>query len=231
MPMNEQEQLALYGQVIQAWMQHEKQEKRDRFHRLNAFAKKGQIVFAGSSLMEQFPIYEFLLDYDLPYTIYNRGIGGYTSQELLDSLDVCIYELEPNAVFLNIGTNDLNAEGDPLSGMLDTYERILQAIAERLPKTRLYLLAFYPVNLDAGNNPHAREIFRHRSNERIREANQGIQALAKRYGATYLDLNAGLTDADGKLRAEFTVDGVHMYADGYQAVLNQLQSTLSEITV
>ncbi len=231
MAMKEQEQLALYGQVIQAWMQQEKQEKRDRFHRLNAFVKKGQIVFAGSSLMEQFPIYEFLLDYDLPYTIYNRGIGGYTSRELLDSLEVCIYELEPKAVFLNIGTNDLNAESYTLSGMLDTYEKILQDVTKRLPGIRLYLLAFYPVNLSAGNNPHAREVFRYRSNERIREANQGIRALAERYGAAYLDLNAGISDAEGKLRAEFTVDGVHMYADGYLAILNQLQSILSESTV
>ncbi len=180
--------------------------------------------------MEQFPIYEFLLDYDLPFTIYNRGIGGYTSQELLDSMEVCVYELEPKAVFLNIGTNDLNAENFTLSVMLDTYEKILQDIVKRLPRIRLYLLAFYPVNPGAGNNPYAGEVFRHRSNERIREANQGIAELAKRYNAVYLDLNENLTDEEGQLRAEFTVDGVHMYADGYHAVLRQLQQTLSKIT-
>ena len=57
----------------------EKQDKVERFRRLNQFIKPGQILFAGSSLMEQFPIYEFLQDFDLPLTIYNRGVGGYTT--------------------------------------------------------------------------------------------------------------------------------------------------------
>ena len=44
-----------------------------RFRYLNEFVKPGQILFAGSSLMEQFPIQEFVADFDLPLTIYNRG--------------------------------------------------------------------------------------------------------------------------------------------------------------
>ena len=50
----------------------EKQEKAERYRRLNRFVRPHQILFAGSSLMEQFPIYELLLDQQLPYTIYNR---------------------------------------------------------------------------------------------------------------------------------------------------------------
>jgi len=48
------------GQVIKGMMQHEKEDKVERYRRLNRFVRKGQIVFAGSSLMEQFPIYELL---------------------------------------------------------------------------------------------------------------------------------------------------------------------------
>ena len=55
----------------------EKEDKLARFRHLNPYVRKGQILFAGSSLMEQFPIYEFLLDFQLPYTIYNRGVGGF----------------------------------------------------------------------------------------------------------------------------------------------------------
>ena len=43
-----------------------------RFRYLNEFVKPGQILFAGSSLMEQFPIQEFVADFDLPLTIYNK---------------------------------------------------------------------------------------------------------------------------------------------------------------
>ena len=65
----------------------EKQDKIERFKRLNQFVKPGQILFAGSSLMEQFPIYEFLQDFDLPLTIYNRGVGGYTTTELMENME------------------------------------------------------------------------------------------------------------------------------------------------
>lgn len=52
---------------IRQHLQREKAEKIRRIRHLNPYVQKGQIVFAGSSLMEQFPIYEFLQDFQLPY--------------------------------------------------------------------------------------------------------------------------------------------------------------------
>lgn len=60
-----------------------KLDKVERFKRLNRYVQPGQILFAGSSLMEQFPIYEFLQNFDLPFKIYNRGIGGYTTMKII----------------------------------------------------------------------------------------------------------------------------------------------------
>ena len=73
--MTEQERNVLLNELRQQEGQREKQIKRERFRRLNPYAKKGAVVFAGSSLMEQFPLYEFLQDDDLHCTLYNRGIG------------------------------------------------------------------------------------------------------------------------------------------------------------
>lgn len=207
----------------------EKEDKLARFRHLNPFVRKGQIVFAGSSLMEQFPIYEFLLDFQLPYTVYNRGVGGFTTDEFYAALEDCVFALEPAHLFLNIGTNDLNGPEYRLSRLLDNYEKILQAIRGRLPATRLYLMAYYPVNPAVATIPHMQEIFRHRTNARIREASEGVQALAARYGARFLDCNAGLTDADGNLKAEYTIEGMHMYANGYKPVLDALLPVLQEI--
>ena len=207
----------------------EKEDKLARFRHLNPYVRKGQIVFAGSSLMEQFPIYEFLLDFQLPYTIYNRGVGGFTTDEFYAALEDCVFALEPAHLFLNIGTNDLNGPEYRLSRLLDNYEKILQAIRGRLPATRLYLMAYYPVNPAVATIPHMQEIFRHRTNARIREASEGVRALAARYGARFLDCNAGLTDADGNLKAEYTIEGMHMYANGYKPVLDALLPVLQEI--
>ena len=207
----------------------EKEDKLARFRHLNPYVRKGQIVFAGSSLMEQFPIYEFLLDFQLPYTIYNRGVGGFTTDEFYAALEDCVFALEPAHLFLNTGTNDLNGPEYRLSHLLENYEKILQAIRGRLPATRLYLMAYYPVNPAVATIPHMQEIFRHRTNARIREASEGVQALAARYGARFLDCNAGLTDADGNLKAEYTIEGMHMYANGYKPVLDALLPVLEEI--
>ena len=207
----------------------EKEDKLARFRHLNPYVRKGQILFAGSSLMEQFPIYEFLLDFQLPYTIYNRGVGGFTTDEFYAALEDCVFALEPAHLFLNIGTNDLNGPEYRLSRLLDNYEKILQAIRGRLPATRLYLMAYYPVNPAVATIPHMQEIFRHRTNARIREASEGVQALAARYGARFLDCNAGLTDGDGNLKAEYTIEGMHMYANGYKPVLDALLPVLQEI--
>ena len=207
----------------------EKEDKLARFRHLNPYVRKGQIVFAGSSLMEQFPIYEFLLDFQLPYTIYNRGVGGFTTDEFYAALEDCVFALEPAHLFLNIGTNDLNGPEYRLSRLLDNYEKILQAIRGRLPATRLYLMAYYPVNPAVATIPHMQEIFRHRTNARIREASEGVRALAARYGARFLDCNAGLTDEEGNLKAEYTIEGMHMYANGYKPVLDALLPVLQEI--
>ena len=49
----------------------------EKYRQLNESAKKGQILFVGSSLMEHFPINEILMSRGLSTVIYNRGISGY----------------------------------------------------------------------------------------------------------------------------------------------------------
>ena len=227
--MTEQEKQELIRQVTGTWSSQEKSGKIRRFQELNRIAQKGQIVFAGSSLMEQFPVYEMLLNQNLPYTIYNRGIGGFTTQEFMDSLEVCVLDLEPGAVFLNIGTNDMNGEDYVLSEFLERYEKIVMTIRQKLPEVKLFLLAFYPVNQDAAPDPNIREVFRCRTNARIQEANQEIRKLADKHHATFLNLNTGLMDNEGNLRRELTVDGVHMHVEAYQIVMDGLVAVLEKL--
>jgi lysophospholipase L1-like esterase len=201
----------------------EKQEKAERYRRLNRFVRPHQILFAGSSLMEQFPIYELLLDQQLPYTIYNRGIGGTTTFELLENMDVCIYDLQPDYLYINIGTNDLNLPNYTEKGLIDRYRQILQGVKTHLPECRIFLLAYYPVNPAAAKgNPWAEEALKIRSNERINSANRAVQRLAEEMGAAFLDLNEGIRDENGCLKAEYTIEGMHMYGDGYVPVLEKL---------
>lgn len=222
-------QQEIIGQFYKQRMQEEKADKIRRFQYLNAFVKKGQIVFAGSSLMEQFPIYEFLQDFDLPYTIYNRGVGGFTTSELLPVLKECIYDLEPKYLFLNIGTNDLNGPDYVQEALIERYDTILREIRAHLPQVKIFLLAYYPVNPEAAGNPWMKQVFQYRTNERIRAASEGVKQLAQKHGAAFLDLNAGITDEKGNLKAEYTIEGMHMYANGYKPVLDALLPVLETL--
>ena len=208
----------------------EKQDKIERFKRLNQFVKPGQILFAGSSLMEQFPIYEFLQDFNLPLTIYNRGVGGYTTKELMENMEPCIYALKPAHIFINIGTNDMNEVDYTCEGLIENYRRILEGIRKNLPDTKLYLLSYYPVNPSAAkNDPVMQEVLKIRTNARISEANKAVAALAEELRATYLDVNAGITDENGNLKEEYTIEGMHMYANGYKPVFDTLRPVLESL--
>ena len=220
----------LIGHLFAERMKQEKQEKLERFRRLNKFVRKGQIVFAGSSLMEQFPVNELLMDLGIQLTVYNRGVGGFTTAELAGALEPCIIDLAPKHLFINIGTNDLNGPDYTLSSLIERYEGILRMIRAKLPETKLYLLAYYPVNEVVGfQSPSMGQVFQYRTNARIREANQAVEQLAQRMDAVYLDLNDSITDESGNMKAEYTIEGMHMYADGYMEVLQHLLPVLKTL--
>lgn len=213
--------------IIMERFAEEKRDKVERYRHLNKLVRPHQILFAGSSLMEQFPIYELMLDLQLPYTIYNRGIGGYTTQELLETMDVCIYDLEPDYIYLNIGTNDLNGADYSEEELIARYRRIIEGIYEHLPDVKLTLLAYYPVNPEATPPvPFMQEVFKWRTNERITSANRAVEKLAAETGSAFVDLNEGITDENGRLKAEYTIEGMHMYGDGYVPVLKALLTYL-----
>lgn len=192
-----------------------------RFRYLNEFVKPGQILFAGSSLMEQFPIQEFVADFDLPLTIYNRGVGGFTTSEMLACMQDCVYALRPAYIFINIGTNDLNDPACTPDVLHNRYRTILSGIREHLPQAKLFLLAYYPVNPDVAD-AGMKEVLKVRNNDCICRANEMVKELAAEVGAAYIDVGDDIKDEKGQLKAEYTVEGMHMYANGYKAVLDRL---------
>ncbi len=216
-------------QAIMAFFQRDKQDKQVRYHHLNKLVKKGQILFCGSSLMEQFPIYELMLNRDLPYTIYNRGIGGFTTSEMLEALEPCVLELEPEYIFINIGTNDLNGPDASVPALIKNYEEILNRIRARLPEAKFFLLAYYPVNDEVGLRNPMGEVFKYRTNALLNEANEAVRQLAERFGATFLDVNDGIKDENGRMKEEYTIEGMHMYGDGYDRVLEALLPVLENL--
>ncbi len=198
----------------------------DRFRKENRTAAKGQVVFAGSSLMEMFPVEDWgrELGPDAPQ-VCNRGVGGWRTEDMLAHLDVCVTDLSPRWLFLNIGTNDLSDTSVTIDALIGRYDRILTQIEAAVPGIEILLMAYYPVNYDAADDD-MKACLRIRTNERIREANDAVRDLAQRRHHRFLDFNAPLTDDQGRLRAEYTIEGMHIRPEGYRAIWPEVRRRL-----
>lgn len=209
-------------------MHREQQDKLERYRILNQNVKKGEILFTGSSLMEQFPVNELLMTNGMNQVIYNRGIGGFTTTDMLEYMEEMVFGTEPSRIFINIGTNDIGSPEYQLEALLERYEEIIVRIQERLPEAEINMMAYYPVN-ETDKIPEGewgKTAFVTRTNENINIANAAIENLAAKKGCRFINVNEGLADERGKLKKEYTIEGIHMYANGYQVVLQNLKKYL-----
>lgn len=205
----------------------DKEMKVEYYREQNKLAKEGQIVFAGSSLMEMFPINKLLEEKKDETIIYNRGISGFVSEELLGVLDVCVLDLKPYRVFINIGTNDLSNPQIQISELIERYDKILSIIEERLPKIEIYLMAYYPINYEAAAED-MKECLKIRTNGKINAANEEVRKLAQCHKQKYIDVNRNLKDEQGRLKAEYTIEGMHINEDGYRAIYDDIMEYVKE---
>lgn len=210
------------------FMQRDQQDKLERYRILNRNVRKGEILFTGSSLMEQFPINELLMTNGMDQIVYNRGIGGFTTTDMLQYMEEMVFGTEPSRIFINIGTNDIGSPDYQLEPLMERYEEIISRIRERLPEAEINMMAYYPVN-ETDKLPEGewgKTAFVTRTNENIGIANAAVEKLAAKKGCRFINANDGLTDERGKLKKEFTIEGIHMYANGYQVVLDNLKQYL-----
>lgn len=211
----------------EAW-RLEKEKMVEGFREKNRLCEKGQVVFAGSSLMEMFPVEEWAseLGEGAP-KLYNRGVGGYRTDDMLPIVDLCVTDLQPRKVFINIGTNDLSDPDLPMEAMIQRYDQILTRIEEAVPGVRIYLMAYYPINYEAAAD-FMKPGLLIRTNEKIAAANGLVQQLAKQHGQTYIDVNAPLKDELGRLKAEYTIEGMHIKPEGYRAIFPAIVQLILE---
>lgn len=211
----------------ETWRLEKEQMVKD-FHVWNKDAIKGQTVFTGSSLMEMFPIEKWVkeLGPNAPI-VYNRGVGGYRTTDLLPILDACVFELTPRKVFINIGTNDLSDDNISLETVMSNYDRIITQIEEKLPSVIIYMMAYYPINYEAATE-EMKPCLLIRTNEKINRANELVAQLAAKHGQKYINVNAPLMDEQGRLKAQYTIEGMHIKPEGYRAIFEDIMAYVIE---
>ena len=129
--------------------------------------------------------------------------------------------MQPRKVFINIGTNDLSDPGQTIDAIMGRYDEILSRIEAHPPGVPITLMAYYPAN-PAVAEGDTRELLKVRSNARIAEANSAVRRLAEKHGQRFIDINGPLTDARGRLKAEYTIEGIHINHKGYRSIFGDL---------
>jgi lysophospholipase L1-like esterase len=101
---------------------------------------KGAVVFLGDSITQGWST----LAKDFPkFKVANRGIGGDVSRGVWYRLTEDVLDLEPSAVVLLIGTNDIGLGGEP-EDVARNVKGILAAIKKRFPKIPVIVCKVMP---------------------------------------------------------------------------------------
>ncbi len=166
------------------------------------------VAFLGDSLTDGYD----LARYYPQFLVCNRGIGGDTTFDLEGRLQVSVYDLKPKVAVVLIGGNNL-------STMFDNYESILKGLRENLPQTKLVLLSLTCMGQEWG-----------KGNQLAAYNNVKIQKLAEVYGCTFVDLYSPLMNlGTGEIYAEYTSDGAHLTAAGYEVLTAQITPVLETL--
>ncbi len=184
--------------------------------------EKDEIVFLGNSLTEYNDWSVMFGDQHLK----NRGIEGDNTIGILKRLEE-VLSSRPRKIFLEIGINDVlgYSHGYPLpenygdERILTNYEEIIVQIKKQSPGTLLFLQNILPVSEErsrAGNY-----------NERIKNLNQSLESLSKKYQCTYIDLYQGFEER-GSLKRAFTYDGIHITKEGYEVWKKKIEKYVKD---
>ncbi len=176
-------------------------------------ADSATIVMLGNSLTRQGEWSELLQNPQ----VRNRGINGDHIGGVLNRLDEVV-ALQPEWLFLMIGINDLLFHEPDF--VIRQYEVLLQRLTAALPRTRIVVQSLLPVN----NEVRPLGI----RNEDIRVVNAALRELAPRYGCRFLDLHPLFSDAQGRLDARFTKDGIHLNGPAYRIWADAILELLKE---
>ena len=108
------------------------------------------------------------------------------------------------------------------------YQSLIRTIHEVSPETTVILQTVYPV---------ARHPLEWKFERTPAEINRGIATLnawlpeiAAAEGAVIADTASVVRDEEGFLREEYSADGIHLTASGYEEILYYLQTHMAEVT-
>lgn len=188
-------------------------------------AKKGEakVVFLGDSITQGWKGQQALFDKEFgKYNAANFGIGGDRTQHVLWRVENGEFDgIQPKAVVLMIGTNNSGVGTDTPQSIASGIEKIIKAIHQRTPETKVLLLAIFPRGATDTNNP---------GRTKNQKVNEIIAKLHDGKKIHFLDIGKKFLPPDGTLTKEVMHDLLHLTPKGYQIWADAIREPLAELT-
>ena len=176
------------------------------------------IVFMGDSITENWAVAAPAL---FSAGVEGRGISGQTSSQMLVRFYADVIALQPRAVHIMAGTNDIAANTGAISD--EDYENNVRAMVELAQANHIaVILASIPPSATMAWVPGLKPA------ARIARLNAWLKIYAKNRGAVYADYYALLNDGQGGLRGDLGNDGVHPNRNGYAAMIGLARASVAE---
>jgi len=184
-------------------------------------AGESRAVFFGDSITDIWNIAESFPG--KPYI--NRGIGGQTTSQMLVRFRQDVINLEPKAVVILAGTNDIAGNTGPISN--EDIEANYSNLAElaRAHNIRVIFSSILPVH---NYTPKAEEFFAQRPPERILSLNRWIKDYCAANDLIYLDYFSAMVDDKGLLKRDLADDGLHPNRSGYAIMAALAQKAIDK---
>ena len=167
-----------------------------------------RLVMVGSSSFRFWPQTDTVFAL---YDVVNAGFGGSCFEDLWRLREPLIYALQPDVLLVYEGDNDLfDGVAEPI--ILDAASRLLQELAQKLPATRLVVVA-----------PKASPARYHLSKDYM-SLNAKLKSIVEEQGATWVDFWGAQHKEDGTLRDDlFLSDQLHLNPKGYTVWVESLR--------
>jgi lysophospholipase L1-like esterase len=186
---------------------------------VRASGERPTLVFMGDSITENWLLGDPAL-FDAANV--NRGIGGQTTPQMLLRFRADVVALQPRAVHIMAGTNDVAGNTGPMT--LQDVKNNLMSMAELAQAQGITVLL--------GSIPPA-AAFDWRPGLDPRPVYNELNTWLREYAAAnqhiYVDYHTALADANGALRSDYGNDGVHPNRAGYAAMRAVLAPHLAAI--
>ncbi|MBV9763187.1 MAG: SGNH/GDSL hydrolase family protein [Acidobacteriaceae bacterium] len=197
-----------------------------RYHEDNAkvnppMAGERRVVFMGDSITDGWGRSQGSQFFPgKPYI--NRGISGQTTPQMLIRFRPDVIALQPKAVVILAGTNDLAGNTGPET--LDEIEGNLESMAQlaKANGIRVVLASVMPVC------DYIQPQTQRRAPAKIVALNAWIKDYCARHDCVYLDYFSAMVDGSGMFKRELTYDGLHPNNAGYEVMAPLAQRAIED---